>query len=74
MLHDALNSSIPQIFDTLFEDGKEVSVLNTKETEAAREKIQKLKIAFEQWYWTDADRVEKRARLYNDLYNNLVPR
>ena len=71
MLHDALNSSIPQIFDTQYEDGKEVSVLNVKETEAAREKI---KIAFEQWYWTDADRVEKRARLYNDLYNNLVPR
>jgi N12 class adenine-specific DNA methylase/adenine-specific DNA methylase len=74
LLHDALNASIPQIYDVWFEDGKERRELNTAETEAAKEKLAKIKAAFEHWAWTDADRTDRLARIYNDRFNNLVPR
>ncbi len=75
LLHDALNASIPQIWDTVREPGgKESRVLNASETEAAKEKLAKIKQAFERWIWTDVARTERLARLYNDAFNNLVPR
>ena len=74
LLSDALNSAIPQIFDVFIEDGKEKRVLNAADTEAAKEKLQKIKTAFERWVWTDPDRADRLSRLYNDQFNNLVPR
>uniref|UniRef100_UPI0013DAF3CD hypothetical protein n=1 Tax=Stenotrophomonas maltophilia TaxID=40324 RepID=UPI0013DAF3CD len=55
LLSDALNSSIPQIYDTVYEDGKERRVLNIVETEAAKDKLGKIKTAFQGWIWTDPD-------------------
>ncbi|MDA8253387.1 MAG: methyltransferase, partial [Rhodospirillales bacterium] len=54
LLHDALNAVIPQIYD-LWKDahGTEHRELNAAETEAAKEKLAKLKQAFERWVWTD---------------------
>jgi N12 class adenine-specific DNA methylase len=74
LLDDALNARIPQIWDTWIEDGHEKRELNTEATEAAKEKLGKLKAAFEGWVWTDAERAERLARIYNDRFNNLVPR
>jgi N12 class adenine-specific DNA methylase len=74
LLHDALNSATPQIFDTVVEDGVEKRVLNSEATEAAKEKLAKIKEAFTGWIWTDADRTDRLARIYNDRFNNLVPR
>ena len=74
LLHDALNSATPQIFDTVMEDGVEKRVLNGEATEAAKEKLAKIKDAFTAWIWTDADRTDRLSRLYNDRFNNLVPR
>ncbi|HEY1931454.1 MAG TPA: helicase-related protein [Acetobacteraceae bacterium] len=74
LLHDALNSAMPQIFDTIVEDGVEKRVLNSEATEAAKEKLAKIKDAFTAWVWTDPDRTDRLARLYNDCFNNLVPR
>ena len=74
LLHDALNSATPQIFDTIVEDGVEKRVLNGEATEAAKEKLAKIKDAFTDWIWTDPDRTDRLARLYNDRFNNLVPR
>jgi len=74
LLSDALNSSLPQIYDTLIVGGTETRVLNEKETEAAKEKLARIKQAFEQWVWTDADRADRISRIFNDRYNNLVPR
>ena len=48
--------------------------MNAAETEAAKEKLQKIKTAFERWVWTDPDRADRLSRLYNDQFNNLVPR
>ncbi len=74
LLSDALNSSLPQIWDLRIVDGKETRELNEKETEAAKEKLARIKQAFERWVWTDADRTDRLARVYNDRFNNLVPR
>lgn len=74
LLHDALNSVTPQIFDTVIEDGVEKRVLNGEATEAAKEKLARIKDAFTAWVWTDPDRTDRLARLYNDRFNNLVPR
>lgn len=74
LLGDALNSSIPQIYDVWQEDGKERRELNAAETEAAREKLAKIKAAFERWVWTDLERAERLSRIYNQQFNNLVPR
>jgi len=74
LLHDALNSATPQIFDTIIEDGVEKRVLNSEATEAAKEKLAKIKDAFTTWVWTDPDRTDRLARIYNTHFNNLVPR
>ena len=74
LLHDALNNATPQIFDTIVEDGVEKRVLNGEATEAAKEKLTRIKEAFTGWIWTDPDRTDRLARVYNDRFNNLVPR
>ncbi len=74
LLHDALNASVPQIYDTVRDANGERRELNAPETEAAKEKLLKIKQAFERWVWTDVERTGRLARLYNDTFNNLVPR
>ena len=74
LLHDALNSATPQIWDTVVEDGAEKRVLNVEATEAAKEKLGRIKDAFTAWIWTDPDRTDRLGRIYNDRFNNLVPR
>jgi N12 class adenine-specific DNA methylase/adenine-specific DNA methylase len=74
LLHDALNSATPQIFDTEMVDGSERRVLNPEATEAAKEKLNKIKAAFSNWVWAEPDRADRLSRLYNDRFNNLVPR
>ena len=74
LLHDALNSATPQIYDTVIEDGAERRVLNIEATEAAKEKLARVKQAFTDWVWTDPERADRLARIYNDRFNNLVPR
>ncbi|RWI62182.1 MAG: lactate dehydrogenase [Mesorhizobium sp.] len=74
LLADALNSRVPQIFDTVREGNSERRVLNVVDTEAAKEKLQKIKTAFQSWIWSDPDRTDRLARVYNDRFNNIVPR
>jgi N12 class adenine-specific DNA methylase/adenine-specific DNA methylase len=74
LLHDALNNATPQIFDTVIEDGVEKRVLNSEATEAAKEKLARIKEAFTAWIWIDPDRTDRLARIYNDRFNNLAPR
>jgi N12 class adenine-specific DNA methylase/adenine-specific DNA methylase len=74
LLADALNSRVPQIFDTVKEGHAEKRVLNVVDTEAAKEKLQKVKTAFQTWVWSDPDRTDRLARVYNDRFNNIAPR
>jgi N12 class adenine-specific DNA methylase/adenine-specific DNA methylase len=74
LLADALNSRVPQIFDVFKDPDGERRVLNVVDTEAARDKLQKVKQAFQNWVWTDSDRTDRLARVYNDRFNNIAPR
>ncbi len=74
LLMDALNASLPQIYDVFREDGVEKRVLNAADTEAAKDKLAKIKATFEAWVWKDVERADRLARIYNDRFNNLVPR
>lgn len=74
LLTDVLNSRVPQIFDTIRDINGERRVLNVVDTEAARDKLQKISRAFQDWVWTDPDRADRLARDYNDRFNNIAPR
>jgi N12 class adenine-specific DNA methylase len=51
LLMDALNASLPQIYDELEEDGVKKRVINAAATEAYKDKLMKIKAAFETWVW-----------------------
>jgi N12 class adenine-specific DNA methylase/adenine-specific DNA methylase len=74
LLEDALNARIPQIYDSWRDSDGEHRVLNVEATEAAKDKLARIKTAFTAWIWTDPERTDRLARLYNDRFNNLVPR
>jgi N12 class adenine-specific DNA methylase/adenine-specific DNA methylase len=74
LIADALNSRVPQIFDTVREGDSEKRVLNVVDTEAAKEKLTKIKTAFQTWIWSDSERTDRLARVYNDRFNNIAPR
>lgn len=75
LLEDALNSSIPKIYDIVGDiNGSERRELNTTDTEAAKEKLAAIKSTFETWVWKDNERADRLVRIYNDAFNNLVPR
>ncbi|MBB2157348.1 DEAD/DEAH box helicase family protein [Gluconacetobacter diazotrophicus] len=74
LLDDALSQSIPKIYDTWRDEHGEHRVLNSQETEAAKEKLAAIKTAFSTWVWQDAERADRLVALYNGTYNNLVPR
>ncbi|GBQ21546.1 DNA methylase [Acetobacter estunensis NRIC 0472] len=75
LLDDALTQSIPKIWDHWKdENGNDRRTLNTQQTEAAKEKLGAIRRAFETWVWQDADRSDRLVKLYNETYNNLVPR
>ncbi|RWI14907.1 MAG: lactate dehydrogenase [Mesorhizobium sp.] len=74
LIADALNSRVPQIFDIIRDGQAEKRVLNVVETEAAKEKLTKIKTAFQTWIWSDPDRTDRLARVYNDRFNNIAPR
>jgi len=74
LLTDALNAAIPTIYDVWTEDGREHREVNAADTEAAKEKLQKIRTGFERWIWSDVGRSDRLARIYNDRFNNLVPR
>ncbi len=58
------------------ENGKEriKYVINAKETMIARGKQQAIRDAFKGWLFADKDRAEALLKLYNDKFNNVVPR
>lgn len=55
-------------------DGSTRTEVLEKETEAAREKQAALKVEWQRWLWTDPDRAENIATIYNDKMNRIVNR
>jgi hypothetical protein len=74
LLELALNMKSPTIYDTIQNGDREERVVNQEATMAAREKQKLIKERFRSWVFTDPERTERLARIYNDTYNNLRPR
>ena len=75
IFEDTLNLRDVRIYDTKTEpDGKEIRVLNIKETEAAQQKQQLIKDGFKDWIFRDADRRQTLVKLYNERFNSIRPR
>ena len=55
-------------------DGNDVAVVNPVETEAAAAKGEGLQARFREWIWSDPDRADRLARVYNDTFNAIVLR
>lgn len=62
----AANQKTVQVYDTLPDDTR---VLNEAATQAANEKVERVKAEFKRWIWSDEDRRVRLARLYNDTFN-----
>ena len=74
LLEDCLNLRDARVTDRVLRDGKEVSVLNQRETELAQEKQRELQDAFKEWIFRDPARREKIVEQYNEMFNSIRPR
>ena len=71
----SLNQRSVQIFDTHYdEEGKEIRVLNEKETAIAQQKQEAIKEAFQDWIFKDPDRRADLCATYNRIFNSMRPR
>lgn len=70
----SLNQRSVQIFDKKEVDGREVRVLNEKETAVAQQKQEALKEAFRGWIFKDPQRRADLCATYNRLFNSTRPR
>ncbi len=69
LIQDALNLKTPTVFDR--DRKNNTVVINAQETEAARDKLEKLKERFKTWIWEDDERRERLCRKYNDDFNSV---
>ena len=75
IIEDTLNLKDTRIYD-YFEDenGKKVAELNKKETAIAQAKQEQIKLAFNDWIWSDPERRERLVKSYNERFNSIRPR
>ncbi len=69
LIQDALNLKPPTVYDN--DPRTKTSVINAQETEAARDKLEKIKERFKTWIWEDDERRERLCRTYNDDFNSV---
>lgn len=72
IIENMLNLRNVKIFDKTYdEEGKEIRVLNKKETAIAQGKQDLIKARFSEWIWKDPIRREKLTDLYNEKFNSI---
>ncbi|WP_240202923.1 DEAD/DEAH box helicase family protein [Burkholderia sp. LMG 13014] len=77
LIENILTGAPIQVRDRVGTDGNGNGIyqVNEERTAAATQKADEIRQAFADWIWTDRDRRESLARLYNDRFNtNLPPR
>ena len=75
IIESSLNLRNVRVFDTKYDEhGKEIRVLNKKETAIAQDKQDIIKAKFAEWIWSDPDRRERLCKLYNERFNSIRPR
>jgi N12 class adenine-specific DNA methylase len=72
MFFTLLNGKPVIVYDRVDTDDGEKRVVNQQETELANAKVAELKDKWQEWVWSDRERRERLARVYNDTYNNYV--
>jgi len=69
LIQDALNLKTPTVYDR---DSKtDAAVINPQQTEAARDRLEKIKERFKTWIWEDDERQERLCRKYNNEFNSV---
>ena len=75
IIENTLNLRDVRIYDTGYDaNGKEVRVLNKKETAIAQDKQDLIKEKFAEWVWGDPSRRERLCKIYNERFNSMRPR
>lgn len=74
ILEAVLNQASLRVMDSVKVDGKDKSVVNPVETEAANLRAAEMHEAWRDWVWADADRAERLCAIYNRIFNTTVPR
>jgi len=74
LLEASLNQRDVRVFDKKIEDGKEVRVLNAKQTMLAQQKQEAICEAFKDWVFRDPERREVLCKKYNEIFNSIRPR
>jgi N12 class adenine-specific DNA methylase len=69
LIEASLNQRPATVYDTL-EDG--TRVVNPAETIAAREKQEAIDVRFAEWLWSDRERADRLAGVYNLTFNATV--
>jgi N12 class adenine-specific DNA methylase/phospholipid N-methyltransferase len=69
LIQDALNLKTPSVYDR--DHKNDTAVINAQETEAARDRLEKIKERFKTWIWGDDERRERLCRKYNDEFNSV---
>ena len=68
LVQDALNLKTPTVYDK--DPRTDLPVVNVPETEAARDKLKKIKERFKTWMWEDDARRERLCAKYNVEFNS----
>jgi N12 class adenine-specific DNA methylase/transcriptional regulator with XRE-family HTH domain len=74
IIEDSLNLRDVRVYDKKEVDGKEVRVLNKKETILASQKQESIREVFQNWIFKDRKRREHLAGKYNEIFNSIRPR
>jgi len=69
----ALHGKQPVIRSAMSDENGNHPIL-VEQTNEALQKVEELKAQYKDWVWSDPERAEKLARIYNDTQNNVVPR
>jgi len=71
ILEICLNLREPKItMEIVGEDGKPKTVVDTKKTELACNKAEKIKDKFKEWIYQDAERTRDLENIYNEIFNS----
>ncbi len=69
LIQDSLNLKTPTVYDP--DPKTDAPIINPQQTEAARDKMEKIKERFKSWVWEDDARRERLCRKYNDEFNSV---
>ena len=69
IFENLLNQRDTRVYDTRYENGNEVRVLNPKHTAIAQQKAEAIDQAFRDWIFRDPERRADLCSTYNRLFN-----